>query len=182
MNITAVDDTDASDEIETITHEADIGGKDYVLAQVRAIVRDSLLSSLTLVPDTGEVTIPADGGTATYTVVPAAAPSSNLTVNLASTDEDAVTVMPLSLTFTVGTNGNWETPQIATVTSVADDDEFDDQAEIEHTTVLDGTTYRWTSVLVTVTDGNRAPYFEEGLDTTREVPESASQGTDVGAR
>ena len=166
------------DEIETITHEADIGGKDYVLAQVRALVRDSALPALTLVPDTGEVTIPTDGGTVTYTIVPAVVPSSELTVNLASSDVD---VVRSSLTFTVGTSGNWETPQTVTVTSVADDDEFDDQAEIEHTAVLHGITYRWGSVFVTETDGNRAPYFEEGLDTTREVPESASQGTDVGA-
>ena len=181
VTLKAKADMDASDEIGTITHEADIGGKDYVLAKVRAFVRDSAVPALTLVPDTGEVTIPTDGGTVTYTIVPAVVPSSELTVNLASSDVDVVTVMPSSLTFTVGTSGNWETPQTVTVTSVADDDEFDDQAEIEHTAVLHGITYRWGSVFVTVTDGNRAPYFEEGLDTTREVPESASQGIDVGA-
>ena len=89
--------------------------------------------------------------------------------------------MPSSFTFTVGTGGNWAIPQTVTVTSVADDDEFDDLAEIEHTAVLAGITNRWRSVFVSVTDSNRAPYFEEGLDTTREVPETAGQGTNVGA-
>ena len=37
-----------------------------------------------------------------------------------------MTVMPSSATFTVGTSGNWEIPKTVTVTSVADDDEFDD--------------------------------------------------------
>ena len=180
MTITAVADSDASDEIETITHEADIGGKDHILGQVRALVRDSALPSLTLAPDTGVVTIPTDGGTATYTIVPAAAPSSELSVNLASSDEDAEAVMPSSVTFTVGTSGNWETPKTVTVTSVADDDKFDDEAEIEHTTILAGKTHRWRNVLVSVTDGNRAPYFEEGLGTTREIPENVVQGTNAG--
>ena len=45
---------------------------------------------------------------------------------------------------------------------------------------MHGITYRWGSVFVTVTDGNRAPYFEEGLGTTREIPETAGQGTNVG--
>ena len=35
-------------------------------------------------------------------------------------------------------------------------------------------------MLVTVTDGNRAPFFEDGLSTTREVPEDAGQGASVG--
>ena len=146
-------------------------------------VRDNVLPDLTYadmsVPPVSidEVSV-NEGGTATYTVVPDSEPSSDLTVNLASialgsfsTPAEGVTVSPDSLIFTVGANGNWETPQTVTVTvtvtGIADDDEFDDQAEIEHTTVLDEIIYRWPSVLVTVTDGNRAPYFEEGTDTTR---------------
>ena len=40
--------------------------------------------------------------------------------------------------------------------------------------------YRWPSVKVTVTDGNRAPYFEDGLSTTRSVAENAAQNDNVG--
>ena len=33
---------------------------------------------------------------------------------------------------------------------------------------------------VTVNDGNRAPFFEERLETSRSVPENSIQGTGVG--
>ena len=193
VTLTAVTDSDASDEIVTITHVADIGGKDYVLAQVRAVVRDSALPALTLEQqnrDISEITV-AEGGTATYTVKPASAPSSDLTVTpaliLTNTDNeiiasfvDTIAVVPASLIFTAGTNGNWETPQTMTVTGLPDDDEFDDPAVIWHVARHDGEDYIMGRLPVTVTDGNRAPYFEEGLDTTREVPETAGQGTSVG--
>ena len=36
-------------------------------------------------------------------------------------------------------------------------------------------------MLVTVTDGNRAPFFNDGTSTTREIPENAGQGASVGS-
>ena len=88
--------------------------------------------------------------------------------------------MPNGLTFTGGPSGNWGTGQDVTVTGVEDADAFDDFALIEHTiTVGTNTIYR-RDVLVTVTDGNRAPYFEEGLETTREIAENAGAGATVG--
>ena len=122
-----------------------------------------------------------EGSTASYTVVPNAEPSENLTVVVVSVDEATVTVEPDSITFTVGTGGNWETAQTVTVTGVSDDDEFDDFTAIRHGTLYDGEVYLLGTVSVTVTDGNRAPYFAEGVDTTREVPENAGQGATVGA-
>ena len=193
VTLKAKADMDASDEIGTITHEADIGGKDYVLAQVRAVVRDSALPALTFEQQSVEISeiIVSEDGMATYTVKPASAPSTDLTVTpaliLTNTDNeiiasyvDTISVAPASLTFTAGTNGNWETPQTMTVTGLSDDDEFDDSAVIWHVATHDGEDYIVGSLPVTVTDGNRAPYFEEGLDTTREIPETAGQGTNVG--
>ena len=147
---------------------------------MRAIIRDSGLPALTYNPAGREVTISSEGAMATYTIVPATVPSANLTVNLSSSDTDSVTVSPPSMTFTVGTNGDWETAKTVTVTGVADDDEFNDQAYIRHRTTFDGDIISWASVQVTVTDGNRAPFFEDGLETTREVPENAGQGAEVG--
>ena len=113
--------------------------------------------------------------------MPATEPSANLAVRISSSDSGSVTVSPLNHTFTVGTNANWDTPLTVTVTGVADEDEFDDIAFIRHRTTFDGDVISWASVQVTVMDGNRAPHFENGLQTTREVPENAAQGANVGA-
>ncbi len=101
---------------------------------MRAKIFDPALPRLTYEQQAAEISeISVDeGSTATYTVVPATEPSSPLTILLRSSDEASVTVSPSSLTFTVGTNGNWETAQTVTVTGVADDDEFDDLADIVH--------------------------------------------------
>ena len=151
-----------------------------MLGLVRALIRDTGLPALTYTPDTREVTIGSEGGTATYTIVPATEPASNLAMRIFSSDVDSVTVSPLNHTFTVGTNANWDTPLTVTVTGVADGDTFDDIAFIRHRTTFDGDDVSWASVRVTVSDGNRAPFFEDGLETTREVPETAIQGASVG--
>ena len=182
VTLTSVSDSDASNEISTIRHESTIGGKNYVLAQARILVRDLALPNLTfeqLSVTVDEISV-VEGSTASYTVVPNAEPSADLTVVVVSVDEATVTVEPDSITFTVGTGGNWETAQTVTVTGVSDDDEFDDFTDIGHGTLYDGEVYLLGTVSVTVTDGNRAPYFEEGVDTTREVAESAGQDATVG--
>ena len=181
ITLTAETDSDAGDEIESVYHEITVDGKHYVLGLVRALIRDTGLPALTYTPDTREVTIGSEGGTATYTIVPATEPASNLAMRIFSSDVDSVTVSPLNHTFTVGTSANWATPLTVTVTGVADGDTFDDIAFIRHRTTFDGDDVSWASVQVTVSDGNRAPYFVEGTDTTREIPENAGAGTNVGA-
>ncbi len=152
-----------------------------MLGLVRAIIRETVLPALTYSPESREVTIDSEGGTATYTIVPAMEPSSDLTVSISSSDAASVTVLPSSMTFTVGVGGNWETPQMVTVTGVPDDDEFDDQAFILHVSTFDGDDYSGPTVRVTVTDGNRAPFFEGGLKTTRSIDENSDEGAAVGA-
>ena len=180
VTLTAESDTGAGDEIESVYHEITVDGKDYVLGLVRALIRDTGLPALTYTPGTREVTIGSEGGTATYTIVPATEPASNLAMRIFSSDVDSVTVSPVNHTFTVGTNANWATPLTMTVTGVADGDTFDDIAFIRHRTTFGGDDVSWASVQVTVSDGNRAPFFEDGLETTREVPETAIQGASVG--
>ena len=181
--LTAVADSDTFDEIKQITHETTIDGKDYTVGQVLAIVRDLGLPRLAFDPDTRTVSV-NEGGTATYSVAldsdPGTTASVSIEVSRDITIGDAITVMPNGLTFTGGPSGNWGTGQDVTVTGVEDADAFDDFALIRHTiTVGTNTIYR-RYVLVTVTDGNRAPYFEEGLDTTREIAENAGAGATVG--
>ncbi|MBI4211525.1 MAG: hypothetical protein HY540_02700 [Deltaproteobacteria bacterium] len=57
------------------------------------------------------------GGTATFTVVLATAPTANVTVGLTSSDTTEGTVSPDSLTFS---SSNWSTAQTVTVTGVED--------------------------------------------------------------
>ena len=178
ITLTALTDRDAADELVTVYHEIEIGGKYYVVARVRALITDSVFPRLA--PSQRSIGV-NEGETATYTIVPASEPSRSLTITPKSTDADSVTVSPSSLTFTVGTNGNWQTPQTVTVTGVKDSDEFDDVATIRHLSTYAGTEYRLGSgVEVTVADGNRVPFFEEGLKTTRSVPENSGMGTAVG--
>lgn len=95
-----------------------------------------------------------EGSTATFTVRLAAAPSSNVTVNVARSSGDTdVTASPATLTFTPT---NWSTPQTVTVSAAHDADSTNDGATI--TCSSTGLTSR--DVAVTVLDDdpvNNAP-------------------------
>ena len=177
VTITARTDADAADSVVGVYHETRIGGRDYVLGLILAVIVDSGLPDFTFSEEGVSVN---EGETATYTVVPESEPSTGLTVQVDSSDTDSVTVSPPQLTFTVGTSGNWATPQTVTVTGVADDDGFNDRATIEHAVRHSGTEHDVGEVDVTVVDNNRAPFFEEGLKSTRAVPENSTEGTRVG--
>ena len=171
-------DSDAEDELVDVYHEVLVDGSYYEVARVRAFITDPIFPKLTLSEDSLSVN---EGETNTYTIVPATEPSRSFTLTLESSDTESVTVSPPTMTFTRGTNGNWETEQTVTVTGVQDDDEFDDVATIRHKSTYFGEEYFLGSgVEVTVADGNRAPFFEEGVKITRTVPENSPQGTNVG--
>ena len=180
-------DSDAKDEIEDVYHKVTIGSRNYTVGRVRAIIRDSGLPALTYTPDTREVTIASEGSTATYTIELGSEPGSDVTLILISSDAESVTVAPSAITFAKTDEASdqdkyeWDDAQTVTVTGVADEDEFDDIAFIRHFTTFDGDLVYWASVQVTVTDGNRAPFFNDGLETTREVPENAAQGANAGS-
>ena len=190
VTLAAVTDSDADDETADVSHETRIGGTDHVVGRVRAVIRDSALPGLTYQQnsaDTEEISV-NEGGTATYTVQMDGEPASNVTILIASSDTDSITVSHSSITFTKTGEAQdagkyeWNDPQTVTVTGLADGDQFDDVAAILHwnNTARGRVFHRWPSLQVTVTDGNRAPFFEDGLATTREVPEDAGQDDEVG--
>ena len=187
VTLAAETDSDAKDEIEDVYHKVTIGSGNYTVGRVRAIIRDSGLPALTYTPDTREVTIASEGSTATYTIELGSEPGSDVTLILISSDAESVTVAPSAIRFAKTDEAShqdkyeWDDAQTVTVTGVADEDEFDDIAFIQHLTTFDGDLVYWASVQVTVTDGNRAPFFNDGLETTREIPENAGQGANAGA-
>jgi gliding motility-associated-like protein len=73
-------------------------------------------AGITVNPTSGLVTTEA-GGTATFTIVLTSQPSANVTIGLSSSNTAEGTVSPASLTFT---SGNWNIPQVVTVTGVDD--------------------------------------------------------------
>ena len=187
--ITAVSDTDGWDDIEEVYHEATINGEAYTLGQVAAFIKDLALPTLSYRQNNADIEELSvnEGGTTTYTVEMDSEPDADVTVLMLSTDTSAVTISHDSIVFTktgeAAADGKyeWDDPQTITVTGVADGDQFDDMEYIWHWHNIDGRPfYWWPSVKVTVADGNRAPYFEDGLETTREVPEDAIQGDNVG--
>ena len=73
-------------------------------------------AGITVNPTSGLVTTEA-GGTSTFTVVLTSQPSANVTIGLSSSNSAEGTVSPTSLVFTPG---NWNIPQVVTVTGVDD--------------------------------------------------------------
>lgn len=106
--------------------------------------------------DTRGVTLSAtsltvsQGGTATYTVRLATAPTGRVTITSTSAAPSAATVSPATLTFTPA---NWDTTQTVTVTGVQD---IDESVPVTHT--VSGGGYTGVSaavVTVTIHDQNR---------------------------
>ena len=71
----------------------------------------------------------AEGGSGSYTVALATRPDDNVTVAIAS-DNDDVTTRPAALSFTTA---NWNTPQRVTVSAASDGDTANDAATLTHT-------------------------------------------------
>ena len=177
-------DAGTSDRVKSVRHRVSIDGTYLPLwREVVAHVRAQAFPTLILSEEAINVN---EGETATYTIVPASEPWGNFTIRPESAHPEAVTVAPPLLSFTAGPDGNWQTPQTVTVTALNDDDGLDNVVPIRHflsAFIPTGLSFRWLEeeVEVTVADGNRAPFFEQGLDTTRSIDENAGQGTAVGA-
>lgn len=185
VTLTSVQDAIDEDLSAWVSHEATVDGRDFDLAFLRANVTDAGLPDLAFTPASRTVSVD-EGSTATYSIAlssdPGEGETATVAVNISSllSVEGSITVSPSELTFTGGTSGNWATAQDVTVTGVADDDEFDDIARLNHTITTGGTVFIRPEVFVTVTDGNRAPYFGEGILTVRSVPENSPAATTVG--
>ena len=175
ITVTAVDnqvDDGASSRTATITHTFSGGGFDGVTTPVTVTVTDDdelMVSS----PTPAE--IPEAGGTATYTVKLSSQPASNVTVAVASSDTDAATVSPPTLTFT---SSDGTTAQTVTVTGFPDDvDNAGDKRSVTITNTPSGygTSAETKTVTVTVKDDDVAP---AGI-TLSVVPSSVDE--DAGA-
>ncbi len=126
LTITAVDDTDASDEDVLLALYTVDSSNVYLLAFLSTLVADDDFVDITLSDSSIEVT---EGSTATYTVVLPEQPSADVVVSLTSSDTDKLTVMPASLTFKTT---EWDTAQTVTVTCVQDNDGWAHREEITH--------------------------------------------------
>ncbi len=140
-----------------------------------------------LTPEAVEVN--ENGGTATYAVKLATAPTANVTVAVSSSDATAATVSPASLTFT---STDWGTGQQVTVTGV-DDDVVNTggkrETTVTHTATSTDTSYSGLSASldVDILEVNGAPAFsgattvefaENGTGTALTVSASDPDGED----
>jgi large repetitive protein len=86
-------------------------------ADVSVTNTDNDTAGITVSPTSGLITTES-GGTATFTIVLNTQPTANVTIGVSSSDASEATVSPASVTFTAG---NWNLPQIVTVSGVNDD-------------------------------------------------------------
>ena len=125
VTVAGVDDGDSANETVTVTNTASGGEYEGVTASVRVTVDDDDKPGITFTP--ASLTV-GEAGVGRYTVRLNAAPTSDVTVAISSSNPD-VTVNKSSLTFTTV---NYATNQRVTVTAAEDADAADDTANLTH--------------------------------------------------
>ena len=128
--VSAADD-DAVNDMASITHEvvAAESADEYdsvMIVSFAVTVTDDETAGVTVSETTLTV---AEGGSATYTVVLDAQPTSDVVIGVTKTGSTDVTVSPATLTFTTS---NWSTAKTVTVAAAEDADAVDDAASIAH--------------------------------------------------
>ena len=151
-------DTDVeSDETVVVTLRIDDGPADVVLGTSVAtytIQNDDSSPELVISNSTVNVT---EGGTGSYTVKLATAPTGTVTVNIASNNPD-VTVIPNPLTFHASGNSKlWSVAQTVTVSAAQDNDANDETATLSHSASGGGYNSVTGSVTVRVDDDEPPP-------------------------
>ena len=137
----------------TITFEYTGGGYDEVVTEpVTVTVNDD--EGLEVLPEV--LSVAEAGGTAAYTVKLRSQPVAAVTVAVVSSNPNAATVTPATLTFTTA---NYDSRQTVTVIGVDDDvDNRNDQRRVTVTNTPSNAGYRTPEpVQVTVTDDDAAP-------------------------
>ena len=170
VTVTAGEDEDKEDDIDTIAHRtasADSGYHDLTVDGVEVTVTDNDAGAGVRVTPTG-LTI-EEGEEGTYTVVLNTEPAAGVTVAVTAAGD--LTVMPGSLDFTTL---DWDTAQEVTVTVGQDDDAEDETETITHAVTSTDTGYSGLAVdgvRVTIADdeGTGGPGGTEELtvSTTR---------------
>ncbi len=128
LNVSAAEDSDGVDDSARISLSA--SGADYggLTADISVEVSDKDTPGLTLAPTTLRVD---EGDDTTLEVSLSAQPSGgNVTVAIAKSGSDDVTISPTSLTFTPS---NWRSTRSVTVSAAEDDDGADDSANLRLT-------------------------------------------------
>ena len=168
VTVAGVDDGDSANETVTVTNTASGGEYEGVTASVRVTVDDDDKPGITFTP--ASLTV-GEAGVGRYGVRLNAAPTSDVTVAISSSNPD-VTVMPNSLTFT---SSNWETEQAVDVTAAEDADAADDTANLRHRPSGGGYgSGQNKDLIVTVTDYDTARLM---LSTTTLTVDEAGQNT-----
>ena len=178
VTVAAAEDADAVNDAASITHAVVAAGSadEYdaaTIAGVAVTVTDDDTAGATVSETTLTV---AEGGSATYTVVLNAQPTSDVVISVTASGNTEVTVSPARLTFTPS---NWSTAQTVTVTVAAaeDADAVNDAASIAHAVVAASSADEFDAVsiagvAVTVTDDETAGATVS--ETALEVTEGGS--------
>ena len=145
VTVSATPDDDASDSVETVSHDV-TGYGDVVVDFIEVTVIDNDQAGVRLSSDS--LTI-EEGGSSIYEVSLRSAPPGNVTITLSSDNTDVVEVDPQSVTFT---SSDWMSPKEITVTAKEDDDAIGETATISHDVVGYGEVRSARDVTVTVTD------------------------------
>ena len=168
VTVAGVDDGDSANETVTVTNTASGGEYEGVTASVRVTVDDDDKPGITFTP--ASLTV-GEAGVGRYTVRLNAAPTSDVTVAISSSNPD-VTVNKSSLTFTTV---NYATNQRVTVTAAEDADAADDTANLTHRPSGGGYgSGQNKDLIVTVTDYDTAGLM---LSTTTLTVDEGGQNT-----
>ena len=136
-------DTNPDDNTFIVNLTASGGGYDNVASHVAVTVAEPLAPSLVVSPDSLDIN---EGGSDTFTVSLATAPSASVTVTVESDDTSKATVMPATLTFTTG---DWADEQPVTVIGVPD--ATTDNEIVTVTLTASGGSYNGATVTIAVT-------------------------------
>ena len=129
VRVTATQDADAVNEVETLTHTANGGDYRDVKAALTVMVDDDdearvVLSATSLNPVEG------DTSGVTYTVSLSSEPTATTTVEIAGHEDTDLSPSTTTLTFT---KSNWNSAQTVKVTATDDADAADEEETLTHT-------------------------------------------------
>ena len=144
VTVNAEQDTDGADEADTVIHTAQGGGYTGVRGTLPVTVQDDDVASLVF---SRTVLTLVEGGSTTFTVRLAMAPSGTVTVSPTKTGDNDITINPSgALSFTTG---NWNVAQTVTVSAGHDGDRTNDEATVSY--AASGGGYGGLSETVTIT-------------------------------
>ncbi|MYI02361.1 MAG: hypothetical protein F4122_07570, partial [Gammaproteobacteria bacterium] len=126
VTVSAADDDDADDDVDTLTHSASGGDYGSVSKALEVTTEDDDTPAITLSPDPLTVT---EGGSASYDVSLATEPSGTVTVTISGHTGTGLSLDKASLTFDAS---NWSAAQAVTVSAGEDDGAGDDVDTLAH--------------------------------------------------